>query len=97
MIASQNGHAEVVDTLLQHGASVNLQRKVNSCGFMLSCNSFNLELFALFGNYYNTRTIQVSTASCHMHNYNEHSFSRAVATGQVGPVFTGPLSGAPKI
>ena len=52
MTASQNGHVEVVNTLLEHGASVDLQGKVNSCGFMLSCNFFNLELFALFNNYY---------------------------------------------
>ena len=30
MIASQNGHAEVVDTLLQHGASVDLQDNVSA-------------------------------------------------------------------
>ena len=60
MIVSHYGRVEVVDTLLQHGARVDFQRKVNSCGFMLSCNSFNLELFALFGNYYNTRTIHVT-------------------------------------
>ena len=29
MIASQNGHADVVDTLLQHGASVDLQGNVS--------------------------------------------------------------------
>ena len=28
MIASQNGHADVVNVLLQHGASVHLQNKV---------------------------------------------------------------------
>ena len=30
MKASQNGHAEVVDTLLQHGASVDLQDNVSA-------------------------------------------------------------------
>ena len=30
MIASQNGRAEVVDTLLQHGASVDLQNNVSA-------------------------------------------------------------------
>ena len=30
MIASQEGHAEVVDTLLLHGASADLQMKVTS-------------------------------------------------------------------
>ena len=30
MKASQNGHAEVVDTLLHHGASVDLQKKVSA-------------------------------------------------------------------
>ena len=29
MIASQNGQVEVVDTLLQYGARVDLQKKVN--------------------------------------------------------------------
>ena len=28
MLASDNGHVEVVDKLLQHGASVDLQEKV---------------------------------------------------------------------
>ena len=28
MMASQNGHVEVVDKLLQHGATVDLQKKV---------------------------------------------------------------------
>ena len=28
MVASQNGHVEVVDKLLQHGANVDLQKKV---------------------------------------------------------------------
>ena len=28
-MASQNGHVEVVDKLLQHGARVDLQRKVS--------------------------------------------------------------------
>ena len=35
MIASQNGRVEVVNTLLQHGARVDLQRKVNSCSLMI--------------------------------------------------------------
>ena len=35
MIASQCGHVEVVDTLLQHGARIDLQRKVNSCALMI--------------------------------------------------------------
>ena len=30
MFASQNGHTEVVDTLLQHGASVDLQKNVSA-------------------------------------------------------------------
>ena len=29
MEASQNGHVEVVNTLLQHGARVDMQKKVN--------------------------------------------------------------------
>ena len=31
MMASQVGHVEVVDTLLLHGASADLQHKVNAC------------------------------------------------------------------
>ena len=34
MEASQNGHTEVVDTLLQHGASVDLQKEVNLLAIM---------------------------------------------------------------
>ena len=30
MMASQNGHVDVVNVLLQHGASVRLQNKVRS-------------------------------------------------------------------
>ena len=37
MIASQNGHVEVVDTLLQHGARVDLQNKVNSFTLIFAC------------------------------------------------------------
>ena len=37
MIASQNGHVEVVDTLLQHGARVDLQMKVNSFTLVFAC------------------------------------------------------------
>ena len=29
MVASENGHVEVVDKLLQHGARVNLQKEVH--------------------------------------------------------------------
>ena len=35
MIASQNGRVEVVNTLLQLGARVDLQRKVNSCALRI--------------------------------------------------------------
>ena len=30
MVASQNGHVEVVDRFLQHGATVDLENKVRS-------------------------------------------------------------------
>ena len=30
MVASQNGHVEVVDKLVQHGARVDLQENVNN-------------------------------------------------------------------
>ena len=37
MIASGNGHVDVVDTLLQHGARVDLQKKVNSFTLIFEC------------------------------------------------------------
>ena len=35
MLASKSGHVEVVDKLLQHGSSVDLQNKVELC--MIVC------------------------------------------------------------
>ena len=35
MVTSQNGHIEVVDKLLRHGASVDLQKKVSGMSFCL--------------------------------------------------------------
>ena len=44
MIASQNRHVEVVDTLLQHGASVDLQNNVSAKVFYyalyIMCNKY---------------------------------------------------------
>ena len=37
MFASIEGHAEVVDTLLLHGASVDLQNKVTTELFIIYC------------------------------------------------------------
>ena len=37
MEASQNGHVKVVDTLLQHAARVDLQKKVNSFTLIFAC------------------------------------------------------------
>ena len=37
MIASLNGHVEMVNTLLQHGASVDLKDEVNL--FAVMCNT----------------------------------------------------------
>ena len=34
MAASQNGHVEVVNMLLQHGARVDLQKEVYTCFFV---------------------------------------------------------------
>ena len=34
MTASMNGHVEVVNMLLQHGARVDLQNKVYTCFFL---------------------------------------------------------------
>ena len=36
MWASQNGHVEVVDKLVQHGATVDLQDNVNTLMFKVS-------------------------------------------------------------
>ena len=37
MLASQNGHVEVVDTFLQHGASVDLQNNVSALTQVYMC------------------------------------------------------------
>ena len=37
MFASQNGHVEVVDTFLQHGASVDLQNNVSALTQVYMC------------------------------------------------------------
>ena len=37
MSASKNGHTTVVETLLQHGASVDKQKEVNSWNTILCC------------------------------------------------------------
>ena len=45
MYAAQNGHKDVVDTLLQHGASVDLTTKVSAVDlesqYLQSSNSYN--------------------------------------------------------
>ena len=40
MVASENGHVEVVDKLLQHGATVDLQKEVhyNTPHIFIHCN-----------------------------------------------------------
>ena len=40
MVASQNGHVEVVDKLLQHGATVDLLMEVGTC--VVSGNSTSI-------------------------------------------------------
>ena len=40
MVASQNGHVEVVDKLLQHGATVDLLMEVRTC--VVSGNSTSM-------------------------------------------------------
>ena len=47
MVASQEGHAEVVNTLLVHGANMDLQTKVTSCASM--CNK--CVRISLYNNY----------------------------------------------
>ena len=44
MLASLNGHAEVVDTLLQHGASVDLQNNV-SAELLYFANIYHVQLY----------------------------------------------------
>ena len=39
MVASQNGHVEVVDKLVQQGARVDLQNNVNALMFKVSYSS----------------------------------------------------------
>ena len=51
MIASQNGHVEVVDTLLQHGASVDLKDKVHLFAVIYN-KSFYYILFEAAAMYY---------------------------------------------
>ena len=38
MAASQNGHVEVVDKLLQHGATVDLQKEVHTLYVHIQCS-----------------------------------------------------------
>ena len=52
MVASQNGHVEVVDKLLQHGATVDLQDNV--CNATIH-NKINYALFLGFVMYDNTK------------------------------------------
>ena len=40
MIASHNGHVEVVDRLLEYGASVDLQDKVHIIQYTCVCHNF---------------------------------------------------------
>ena len=46
-MASQNGHVEVVDRLLQYGATVDLQRKVRMALVLSSMHDFQLGFFDL--------------------------------------------------
>ena len=41
MVASQNGHVEVVDKLLQHGAKADLQEKVSGVQLIVSPHMFH--------------------------------------------------------
>ena len=41
MVASQNGHIEVVDKLLQHGAKADLQEKVSGVQLIVSPHMFH--------------------------------------------------------
>ena len=54
MEASVNGHAEVVDTLLQHGARVDLKKEVNLLGIIRNKCAFYYvsSCSLLFSRYY---------------------------------------------
>ena len=45
MLASQNGHMEVVNMLLQHGARVDLQKEVYTC--IILCKVLILDFFII--------------------------------------------------
>ncbi len=44
MIASQNGHAEAVNILLENGAEVNLQQKDGWSAIMVACHNGHAEV-----------------------------------------------------
>ena len=43
MAASQHGHVEVVDKLLQHGATVDLQKKVHTLYVHTQCKKTSVQ------------------------------------------------------
>ena len=43
MYASQNGHVEVVDKLLQHGATVDLQKEVHTVYVHTQCKQTRVQ------------------------------------------------------
>ena len=43
MYASQNGHVEVVDKLLQHGATVDLQKEVHTLYVHTQCKQTRVQ------------------------------------------------------
>ena len=43
MVASQNGHVEAVDKLLQHGATVDLQKEVHTLYVHTQCKKTRVQ------------------------------------------------------
>ena len=61
MIASQNGHVDVVDVLLQHGASVDLQNKVKRSFLHISDYRYDMLRFLKL---YRSSTVDNSPGPC---------------------------------
>ncbi|CAI8014406.1 Poly [ADP-ribose] polymerase tankyrase-2 [Geodia barretti] len=60
MMASHFGHVEVVDKLLQHGATVDLQSEEGLSALMMCCDDGNSEMTKLLLNYQANPDLQQS-------------------------------------
>ena len=76
MMASKEGHVEVVDRLLLHGASVDLQIKVTSCAPMHS-KYFLLSHHIIITDYYTiSELFLLSSYSIYNSSYGVHETLR---------------------